>query len=469
MIKQLVTYEHRIGNKKLISPRILLLFVLLSQITMILSRPSLISLVRRRRRRHHHHHHRYHAILQLLKFSASYLILHFLFLIFIISRATYLLSSFFPFLFLVSARPRSPIQYSSDLSHSCWYQRRKMKPTCRRLRSAITNRPTLSSEFDATIKKAATSTSSRRLPLRERRLPATAVPSSKPSAASKKVNKRPSRPSSKKQPSGGQYNIIRRKQTKTAPKRPLNNTTKVAESTAASLVMNEQQHDIALALQKNDAASASQPLRGGPIIDPDSDDEDALDLSEFEDDTAIDPSTFTGEFSIVSILAQMNDDSTLLGSESKTNSIKQLSKNSRPYQNSKEELLDRFRITLLSRPSTAALGAMVLDPMNPNETILRFFVETASPKSRLKQKVAAQALLFFVSRLVKKKYIGVTFDSPLAYAEAQYEPGVLQTMLKTFFAAARPFGFDWSLKNDFNEVGTFIVSLFFIVYYCYPF
>ena len=131
--------------------------------------------------------------------------------------------------------------------------------------------------------------------------------------------------------------------------------------------------------------------------------------------------------------------------------------------------MDRFRITLLSRPSTAALGAMVADPMNPNETILRFFVETASPKSRLKQKVASQALLFFVSRLVKKKYIGVIFDSPLAYAEAQYEPGVLQTMLKTFFAAARPFGFDWSLKNDFNEVGTFIVSLFFIVYYCYPF
>ena len=367
--------------------------------------------------------------------------------------------------FLILVPPRSPIQYSSDLEHSSWYQRRKMKPTCRRLRSAITQGPTLSAQFDATIEKAAaSSTSSRRLPLRERRLPATAVPSSKPSAASKKVNKRPSRPSSKKQPSGGQYNIIRRKRTKTAPKRPLNNTSKLAASTAASLVMNEQQHDIALALQKNDAASASQPLPGGPILDPfrdSDDDEDALDLSEAEEDTAIDPSTFTGEFSIVSILAQMNDDSTLLGSESKTNSIKKLSKNSRPYQNSKEELLDRFRITLLSRPSTAALGAMVADPMNPNETILRFFVETASPKSRLKQKVASQALLFFVSRLVKKIYIGVTFDTPLAYALAQYEPGVLQTMLKTFFAAARPFGFDWSLKNDFNEVGTFILSLFF--------
>ena len=377
--------------------------------------------------------------------------------------------------FLIIFSPRSPIQYSSDLEHSSWYQRRKMKPTCRRLRSAITQAPTLSAQFDATIEKAAaSSTSSRRLPLRERRLPANAGPSSKPSAASKKANKRPSRPSSKKQPSAGPYNIIRRKRTKTAPKRPLNNTSKLAASTAASLVMNEQQHDIALALQKNDAASASQPLPGGPILDPfhDSDDEDALDLSEAEEDTAIDPSTFTGEFSIVSILAQMNDDSTLLGSESKTNSIKKLSKNSRPYQNSKEELLDRFRITLLSRPSTAALGAMVADPMNPNETILRFFVETASPKSRLKQKVASQALLFFVSRLVKKKFIGVTFDTPLAYAMAQYEPGVLQTMLKTFFAAARPFGFDWSLKNDFNEVGTFIVSSFLFysfVYYCYPF
>tara|TARA_B110001452_G_C15067791_1_gene372687 strand:+ start:235 stop:489 length:255 start_codon:yes stop_codon:yes gene_type:complete len=77
MIKKLVTCERRIGNKKLISPRILLLFVLLFQITMILSRPSLISLARRRRRRHLHHHLCHHAILQLLKFSASYLILHF--------------------------------------------------------------------------------------------------------------------------------------------------------------------------------------------------------------------------------------------------------------------------------------------------------------------------------------------------------------------------------------------------------
>ena len=189
-----------------------------------------------------------------------------------------------------------------------------------------------------------------------------------------------------------------------------------------------------------------------------------------DDDNTIDPTTFTGEYSIVNILAKMNDDTTLLGSESKTNSIRKMSKNSRPYQNSKDEMLDRFRITLLSRDSTSKLGAMVPDPMDPNVQMMRFFVETASPKNRLKQRVASQALLFFVSRLCKKKYIGAKFNSPLEFAEAQYEPGVLQTMLKTFFAAARKFGFDWSLKNDFSEVGMiYMLCLFSSVYYCYQF
>ena len=117
-----------------------------------------------------------------------------------------------------------------------------------------------------------------------------------------------------------------------------------------------------------------------------------------------------------------------------------------------------FLITLKSCKLTEPLAEMVIDPETKKQ-IPRFFLETAGVRTCRKQLVSSKALLFFCIKLIKVTHMDVELNTPELYAEAQLEPGLLQTYLKNWFAAARKYGFPYSCTKDFNEPGMFILVL----------
>ena len=118
--------------------------------------------------------------------------------------------------------------------------------------------------------------------------------------------------------------------------------------------------------------------------------------------------------------------------------------------------MNTFLISLLSRTSTEPLAEMVIDH-ETNKQIPRFFLETAGVRTCWKQLVASKALSFFCIKLIKVTHMDVELNTPELYAEAQLEPGLLQTYLKNWFAAARKYGFPFSCTKDFNKPGIFIL------------
>ena len=167
-----------------------------------------------------------------------------------------------------------------------------------------------------------------------------------------------------------------------------------------------------------------------------------------------------GQFSITNVLAEMNKDTSLFGE--RTDTIRNLDMNNKEYESRKSGIVKRFFHTLASRASTRPLTELVDDPLDPGNKKERFYLELRGVRDPAKRKVLGQAVLLFSSRLVKLKHATTTaFATPLDYANAQYQPNVVGTMMRTLFSHFRSNDILFSQSKDFNEKGTFFPSILF--------
>ena len=188
----------------------------------------------------------------------------------------------------------------------------------------------------------------------------------------------------------------------------------------------------------------------------------ALDLSMYDlpSDLGTSSAPAIGQFSITNVLAEMNKDSSLFGE--RTDTIRNLDMNNKEYESRKSGIVKRFFHTLASRASTRPLTEMVEDLLDPGNKKERFYLELRGVRDPAKRKVLGQAVLLFSSRLVKLKHATTTaFASPLDYANAQYQPNVVGTMMRTLFSHFRSNDILFSQSKDFNEKGTFFPSILF--------
>ena len=188
----------------------------------------------------------------------------------------------------------------------------------------------------------------------------------------------------------------------------------------------------------------------------------ALDLSKYDlpSDLGTSSAPAIGQFSITNVLAEMNQDDSLFGEA--TLAIRNLDMNNKEYESRKSGIVKRFFHTLASRASTRPLTELVDDPLDPGNKKERFYLELRGVRDPAKRKVLGQAVLLFSSRLVKLKHATTTaFATPLDYANAQYQPNVVGTMMRTLFAHFRQNDILFSQSKDFNDKGTFILFILF--------
>ena len=190
------------------------------------------------------------------------------------------------------------------------------------------------------------------------------------------------------------------------------------------------------------------------------DDPPAIDLSDYDlpSDLGTSSAPAIGQFSITNVLADMNKDDTLFGEA--TLAIRNLDMNNKEYESRKSGIVKRFFHTLATRASTRPLTELVDDPLDPGNKKERFYLELRGIRDPAKLKLFGQAILLFSSRLVKLKHATTTaFASPLDYANAQYQPNVVGTMMRTLFAHFRQNDIPFSMSKDFNTKGTFILFI----------
>ena len=190
------------------------------------------------------------------------------------------------------------------------------------------------------------------------------------------------------------------------------------------------------------------------------DDPPAIDLSDYDlpSDLGTSSAPGIGQFSITNVLADMNKDDTLFGEA--TLAIRNLDMNNKEYESRKSGIVKRFFHTLATRASTRPLTELVDDPLDPGNKKERFYLELRGIRDPAKLKLFGQAILLFSSRLVKLKHATTTaFASPLDYANAQYQPNVVGTMMRTLFAHFRQNDIPFSMSKDFNTKGTFILFI----------
>ena len=186
----------------------------------------------------------------------------------------------------------------------------------------------------------------------------------------------------------------------------------------------------------------------------------AIDLSDYDlpSDLGTSSAPGIGQFSITNVLADMNKDDTLFGEA--TLAIRNLDMNNKEYESRKSGIVKRFFHTLATRASTRPLTELVDDPLDPGNKKERFYLELRGIRDPAKLKLFGQAILLFSSRLVKLKHATTTaFASPLDYANAQYQPNVVGTMMRTLFAHFRQNDIPFSMSKDFNTKGTFILFI----------
>jgi hypothetical protein len=187
----------------------------------------------------------------------------------------------------------------------------------------------------------------------------------------------------------------------------------------------------------------------------------AIDLSDYDlpSDLGTSAAPGIGQFSITNVLADMNKDDTLFGEA--TLAIRNLDMNNKEYESRKSGIVKRFFHTLATRASTRPLTELVDDPLDPGNKKERFYLELRGIRDPAKLKLFGQAILLFSSRLVKLKHATTTaFASPLDYANAQYQPNVVGTMMRTLFSHFRQNDILFSMSKDFNTKGTFILLYF---------
>ena len=177
-----------------------------------------------------------------------------------------------------------------------------------------------------------------------------------------------------------------------------------------------------------------------------------------------DESETDGSFSLASILDLIKKDMSLYGSQ--TQRIKDQDYNNSRYETSKKSLAFRFMQALYLNPTLKPLTNIVDDPEEPSNQIEEFYVKCRGAATTAKLKVANAALTQFSLMLVKKGHHQAEYETPLEFAQAQYQPNNVARMLRTLFSHFRKNGLTFSLSKDFNGKGMLIVfRLVFIVFY----
>ena len=157
-------------------------------------------------------------------------------------------------------------------------------------------------------------------------------------------------------------------------------------------------------------------------------------------------------------------DKSLYGSQ--TQRIKDQDYNNSKYETSKKSFAFRFMQSLHLNPTLKPLTNIVNDPEEPTNQIKEFYVQCRGVVTTVKLKVANAALTQFSLMLVKKGHHQAEYETPLEYAQAQYQPNNVARMLRTLFSHFRKNGLTFSLSKDFNSKGTLFVFRFvFIVFY----
>ena len=80
------------------------------------------------------------------------------------------------------------------------------------------------------------------------------------------------------------------------------------------------------------------------------------------------------------------------------------------------------------------LAELVSDPRNSTVLIERFYLECRGECVEHKQKVVNACLTQLSVCLVKAGWVGFKFETPLQFAEAQYQPNCVAKMLWTLFS-----------------------------------
>ena len=167
-----------------------------------------------------------------------------------------------------------------------------------------------------------------------------------------------------------------------------------------------------------------------------------------------------GKFSLLNILEMINNDDTLFGSNTKR--MRQTTFNNSSYENSKTALAYRFMEALELNDGLKRLTELVKDPKNPNVLIERFYLECRGESEEHIQKVVNACLIQLSVCLVKAGWVGKKFETPLQFAEAQYQPNCVAKMLRTLFSHFKKKGVPYRLSKDFNGTGKFNFSFVFV-------
>jgi hypothetical protein len=127
--------------------------------------------------------------------------------------------------------------------------------------------------------------------------------------------------------------------------------------------------------------------------------------------------------------------------------------NTSTYEKKKEKIELEFFSSLACHNTAFYLAEKIPDPVNPAEKIYRLYANCRSPKAPHKKKILNWALCIFSTTLVKKEYRKKDLSDPIVFAQAQYQPNVIDTTMKTLFAKFSSVDINYSLNHDFNGTG----------------
>ena len=153
----------------------------------------------------------------------------------------------------------------------------------------------------------------------------------------------------------------------------------------------------------------------------------------------------------------ITNDSSLFGD--KTKRLKLITYNNSAYETSKKVLAYRFMEALHLNVKLNDLTKLVHDPENPSVQIEQFYISCRGTMLDWKRLIVNACLTQLSLCLVKAGWVAFKFETPLQFAEAQYQPNVVAKMLRTLFSFFKTKGVHFSLSKDFNGTGKFIYVL----------
>ena len=211
------------------------------------------------------------------------------------------------------------------------------------------------------------------------------------------------------------------------------------------------------------APSASLPpaVQEGrpPVLLPNHHDESSsslLDLPSSIEDPADEFATTLPSDITVEVLADiMNTTIDLLGDETTTSHLKNLTFTGTSHAKKQSSFEARFFLVLSCHPRFKPLTEIMNDPDIPSKKTRKFYVMLRNTMTPSKKMVLNFALLCYSQSLVKKEYEGKDLTDPQVFAEAQYQPNSLETHFKVLFSVLKRNQIHYQLQKDFNGPGDF--------------